>query len=438
MTLVRKVSDYGIVLVLLAVVAAFSVATIGETAADGAPGGEALAATLRGVLPAGAKVAVVTRDLAVDRAFAAALAEHAAAGKLDIVGAVHGDPSAARNLLGKLERAGVQLDAVAATPEAAAWSVLHDVADKHPKLGAVRVFSPITYRWPRFLTWDNLVNIANQSAIHAILAIGMTLVIIAGGIDLSIGSLIALSAVTATLLIRDVAGAYDATPLGMTLACLVAIGVCASFGLATGLFVTWGDMPPFIVTLAMMLIARGLAYVLAENQSIYQVPPSFSWLGRDADLAGVPNVVILMGMLYVVAHLVMTRTVLGRYIYAIGGNREAAWLSGVPVRRVLVFVYVASAALAGLGGVIQASLLRSASPTYGQYYELYVIAAVVVGGASLSGGEGRIVGTLLGTLLIVVIQVGMNMVGIESNWQMVVFGGVILGAVLLDRLKRGP
>jgi ribose transport system permease protein len=132
----------------------------------------------------------------------------------------------------------------------------------------------------------------------------------------------------------------------------------------------------------------------------------------------------------------MVQTTLGRYIYAIGGNREAAWLSGVPVRRVLLFVYVACAALAGLGGVIQASMLRSGSPLYGQYYELYVIAAVVVGGTSLSGGEGRILGTLLGTVLIVVIQVGMNMVGFDSNWQQVIFGGVILGAVLLDRLKR--
>jgi ribose transport system permease protein len=430
----RRLADYGIVLVLIVVVAAFSVATIGETAADGTPGGESLAATLRGALRPGAKIAVVTRDLAIDRAFAAALSEHAAA-KLDVVAVVHGDPSAARKLLAKLEAAGTRLDAVAATPEAAAWSVLHDIAQRHPKLGPVRVFSPITYRWPRFLTWDNLINIANQSAIHAILAIGMTFVIIVGGIDLSIGSLIALSAVTATYLIREVAGAYDATPLGMILACLAGIAVCALFGLATGLFVTVADMPPFIVTLGMMLIARGLAYVLAENQSIYQVPASFSWLGRDADIAGIPNVVVLMGVLYVLAHVMMTRTVLGRYIYAIGSNRKAAWLSGVPVRRVLLFVYVASAALAGLGGVIQASLLRSASPIYGEYYELYVIAAVVVGGASLSGGEGRIVGTLLGTLLIVVIQVGMNMVGIDSNWQKVVFGGVILGAVLLDRLK---
>jgi ribose transport system permease protein len=299
----------------------------------------------------------------------------------------------------------------------------------------VPVFAPPSYRWPAFLTKSNLFNVADQISIIAILAIGMTMVIIVGGIDLSVGSLIALAAVAATGLIRELAGATEATPIGLFLCCLVAIALCALVGVATGLTVTLPDLPAFIVTLAVMLIARGFAYILADNQSIYEVPASFTWLGRGADLGGIPNAVVLMALLYVLAHLLMTRTVLGRYLYAIGGNREAARLSGVPVRRVLVFAYVVSAALAGLGGVLQASLLRSGSPTYGQNYELYVIAAVVVGGTSLSGGEGRIFGTFLGTLLIAVIQNGMNMVGIDSNWQQVVFGTVILAAVLLDRVK---
>ncbi len=196
-------------------------------------------------------------------------------------------------------------------------------------------------------------------------------------------------------------------------------------------------IPPFIVTLAMMLVASGLAYLLAQGQSIYQVPESFVRLGRGADFLRIPNAVLLTAFLYGAAHVLMTRTVLGRRIYAVGSNREAARLSGVPVSRVLLFVYSASGLLAGLGGVVMASQLKSGSPTYGGMYELYVIAAAVVGGASLQGGEGRVLGTLIGAFIIAVIQNGMNLTGVESYTQKVVLGLVILGAVLLDTLKRG-
>jgi ribose transport system permease protein len=201
--------------------------------------------------------------------------------------------------------------------------------------------------------------------------------------------------------------------------------------------VTLFRIPSFIVTLAMMLVASGLAYILADGQSIHQVPERFIWLGRGADLPYLPNAVLLMLVLYGVAHVIMGRTVLGRYIYAVGGNAEAARLSGVPVRRVLLFAYTVSAALAGLGGVVMASQLKSGAPTYGQMYELYVIAAVVVGGTSLSGGEGKVLGTLVGAFIIAVIQNGMNLTGVESYTQKIVLGLVILGAVLLDRWKRG-
>ncbi len=160
------------------------------------------------------------------------------------------------------------------------------------------------------------------------------------------------------------------------------------------------------------------------------------WLGRGADLFGIPNAVVLMLVLYALAHVLMSRTTLGRYLYAVGGNREAARLSGVPVRRVLLFAYVASGLLAGLGGVVMASQLKSGSPTYGQMYELYVIAAVVVGGTSLSGGEGKMLGTLIGAFTIAVIQNGMNLTNVESYTQKVVLGLVILGAVLLDLLRH--
>jgi len=166
------------------------------------------------------------------------------------------------------------------------------------------------------------------------------------------------------------------------------------------------------------------------------VPDAFVWLGRGADVFGIPNAVLLMGILYAGAHVLMSSTRIGRYLYAVGGNVEAARLSGVPVRRVLLFAYVASGLLAGLGGVIMASQLKSGSPTYGLMYELYVIAAVVVGGTSLSGGEGRMLGTLIGAFIIAVIQNGMNLMGIESYTQKVVLGAVILGAVCLDKLKQ--
>jgi len=245
----------------------------------------------------------------------------------------------------------------------------------------------------------------------------------------------AFAAVLATWLIREYAGADQATALAMVLCCALAIAACALVGFGVGLLITWSDMPPFIATLGVMMMARGSAFVQADSQSIYQVPATIDWLGRDADL-GLPNVAVLMLLLYVAAHLLMTRTVLGRYIYAVGGNREAARLSGVPVPRVLWFVYILSATLAGLGGVMQASLLRSGSPTYGQDYELYAIAGVVIGGTSLRGGEGNVLGTFLGALLIAVIQNGMNMIGVNSHWQRVVFGAVMLAAVLADCWKR--
>jgi ribose transport system permease protein len=176
---------------------------------------------------------------------------------------------------------------------------------------------------------------------------------------------------------------------------------------------------------------------LAENQSVYQVPDSFVWLGRGTDLLKLPNAVVLMLVLYAAAHGVMTQTRFGRYLYAVGGNVEAALLSGVPVRRVIITAYLICGLLAGLGGIVTASLLKSGSPTYGGMYELYVIAAVVVGGTRLSGGKGTMPGTLAGAFIIAIIQNGMNLTNVESNTQKIVLGLVILTAVLVDRMRGG-
>jgi len=432
----RFLTEYGMLLVLLAVCAYYSIVTIADQPVSGAPGGEALAWDVARQVGPGAQVLIVAGDSQEDAEFVAAVEKGLSDAGIAVAEAVRGKPADARRALKKCNDSGAKLGAIATNDVVAQWSLFEDLPRKFPALGDVPVRIPRSYVWPNFLTTKNLLNVANQIAIIAIIAIGMTMVIITGGIDLSVGSLMALSAVLATLFIREVAGAEEATPLGMVLCCLAAMAICGGVGLANGALVTGLGLPPFISTLGIMLIASGYAYIFSEGQSIWQLPASFVWLGCGADLGRLPNAVALMLILYVVAHVVMSRTTLGRYIYAVGGNIEAARLSGVPVRRVLLLVYSITGVLAGLGGVILASQLKSGSPKYGELYELYVIAAVVVGGTSLSGGEGRVFGTLNGAFLIAVIRNGMNLTGVESYTQKVVLGAVIVGAVSLDRLKQ--
>jgi ribose/xylose/arabinose/galactoside ABC-type transport system permease subunit len=280
-------------------------------------------------------------------------------------------PRDARLALERASREG-RVDVVACSPAAAQWPLMADLGATIPALSKTRVLAPTSYYWPNFLKADNLLNVANQIVVIAVVAIGMTMVIITAGIDLSVGSLIALSAVAAGWMIREFAGAADAGTLGMILCCLAGIGLCAAMGLFSGGMVALFRVPPFIVTLGMMLVGSGLAYTLAGGESIYQVPESFIWLGRGTAVWKVPNSVVLMVLLFAAAHVVMSKTVLGRYIYAIGGNAEAARLSGVPVRRVVLLVYTLSGALAGLGGIITASQLKNGSPTYGLMYETCV------------------------------------------------------------------
>ena len=346
-----------------------------------------------------------------------------------------GDAREVRKVLVALNSTGQPLGAILTTHEAAQWLLFEDLAIDFPALGRPPVLSPQAYRWPDFLKARNLLNIADQIAVIAVIAIGMTLVIITGGIDLSVGSLIALSAVTCCLLIQDYGGGVAARS-GMMVACALAgIAAAASLGMLNGLLITQLRMPPFIVTLSTMLAVSGVAYMLTGGESAYQIPPAFTWLGRGTVL-GIPNSVLLLGVLYAVAHFVMTRTTGGRYLYAVGGNREASRLSGIRTERVLLAAYVCSGLLAGFGGVIMASQLQSGSPMFGQMYELYVIAAVVVGGTSLTGGRGTMFGTLIGAFMIAVIQNGMNLLRVESYLQKVVLGLVILVAVGIDQ-RRG-
>lgn len=423
-------------LVLLALAVFFSVATVREQPSTGAAAAPEVVKRIADESGKGAKVLVVAGAQPDEVAFAAAVEAGLKEIGGSVVAKVTGEPREARMALERLAAKGEAIDAIALSGLASGWLVFAAVKDDFPVLGDPGLVAPLRQRGSNFLKPDNLLNIANQIAVIAIMAIGMTLVILTGGIDLSVGSLLALAAVTAALLIREAAGAELAGPAGMILASLGAIALCGIVGWITGLFVTRARIAPFIVTLAVMLIGSGTAYRITSGESVHQIPESFIWLGRGADLFGIPNAVVLMFVLYGLAHLMMTRMVIGRHLYAVGGNRAAAKLSGIPVERVLVFAYVMSALLAGLGGVVMASQLKSGSPTYGEMYELYVIAAVVVGGTSLSGGRGSMIGTLVGAFIIAVIQNGMNLMEVESYSQKIVLGTIILGAVWADRMGR--
>ena len=435
-TLGRLAADYGIVLVLLVLCAGFSVATLADQHTGGAAGGDEFGRQLAGRYGAGIKVVIVAGTGRDDQDFADVLRGKLPAAGMDVLATCVGPPSVTRQTLTRLAAEGNRPAVIAASRAASRWTLFDDLGAKVPGVGTPRVETVVGYRWPNFLKAENLLNIANQISVIAILAVGMTFVIITGGIDLSVGSLIALSAVLATWLIRAKAGAEQATAAGMVVCCLAAILACGLVGFLNGVVIIGFAVPPFIVTLGTMLIASGAAYLISDGGSIFQLPDTFVRLGLGTDVLGIPNGVVLMGVLYLLAHIVMTRTALGRYVYAVGGNAEAARLAGVRVPAVVIFVYTLSGVLAGLGGVVVASQLKSGSPTYGQVYELYVIAAVVVGGTSLSGGEGNVLGTLLGAFLIAVIQNGMNLTGVESYTQRVVLGAIIVGAVLVDRLKH--
>lgn len=427
--LTRLLSDYGMVLVLLLLCVFFSAVTYTKQSATDPGAIDQMASTVE----IDDFVVIVSGSSENDAQFVAAmLARLSKVGGIPNPPVLHGSPREVRLELAKLSVPSHLM----CSEQAGRWLLFEDLGKEIPMLANTRVIKPRTYFFPNFLKADNLFNIANQIAVIAIVAIGMTMVIIAGGIDLSVGSLIALSAVMVSAFIRDYAGGTEASTFAMMLCCLAAILLCGCVGGFSGLMVTRFGIPPFIVTLGMMLVGSGLAYTLAEGQSISVMPDSFVCLGRGADLLSLPNAVLLMFVLYGLAHLVMSQMRLGRYIYAVGGNSEAALISGLPVQRVIAITYIISGLLAGLGGVIFASQLKSGSPTYGTMYELYVIAAVVVGGTSLSGGKGRMFGTLIGAFTIAVIQNGMNLTNVESYTQKVVLGLVILGAVLLDKLRN--
>lgn len=428
--------SYGMVGALLLLCVYFSWATYHREVPVGRDGALELASELKRTVPdsGGDRIIVVAQRDDAEVEFADTLTQELTRSGLHPTAVISGDPPTVRQALEALPD-GPGTPVVATTQACKQWGIWSVLRDRAPAYRNLRVVAPEPRGRSAFLTAGNLRNVADQISVIAIIAVGMTLVIISAGIDLSVGSLVALSAVVAASLIHRWGGA-GASFSAMLAASVLAIALCGGVGAFSGLMITAFRIPPFIATLAMMQVTSGFAFIIAQGQSIYDIAPSFTWLGRGETLLTLPNAVVLMAAVYLGAHLFMARTTVGRHIYAVGGNTEASRLSGVSTKRTLVFVYLASGLMAGIGGVVTASQLKAGAPTYGVMYELYVIAAVVVGGTSLSGGEGRIFGTLVGAFIIAVIRNGMNLVGVEAYKQKVVLGVVILLAVMLDMLKR--
>jgi ribose transport system permease protein len=287
--------------------------------------------------------------------------------------------------------------------------------------GALALLSPV------FLTPENLLNVARQVSVNAVMGAGMTFVILTAGIDLSVGSVLALAGVVMASAVK--AG------LPLALALLAGLAAGTGFGVANGVTVAYGRVAPFIVTLAMLTIARGTTLVYTGGLPISNLGAAFDWFGQG-DVFGIPVPVLVMLLVFLLSYVVLAQMVVGRYVYAIGGNAEAARLSGINVRRYTVLVYAISGLLSAVAAVILTARLDSAQPTAGTGYELDAIAAVVLGGTTLMGGEGSIGGTLLGAFLIGVLNNGLNLLNVSSFYQQVVKGLVILLAVLLDQRIR--
>ncbi|WP_404830324.1 ABC transporter permease subunit [Shouchella tritolerans] len=297
-----------------------------------------------------------------------------------------------------------------------------------PFIGLFLIILIISILNPGFLSAPNLLNVLRQVSINALIAFGMTFVILTGGIDLSVGAILAFSgAVTATLL---------SSGMDPVLAILIGLLVGAALGAINGIIIAKGKVAPFIATLATMTIYRGATLMFTDGRPVSNLGDStlFQMLGGGY-FFGIPMPAITMMISFVVLYLILKKTTFGRRVYAVGGNEEASILSGIKVDRIKIYVYSLTGFLAAIAGVILTSRLNSAQPTAGTMYELDAIAAVVLGGTSLTGGKGWIVGTLIGALIIGVLNNGLNLLGVSSFFQQVVKGSVILLAVLLDRRK---
>lgn len=285
----------------------------------------------------------------------------------------------------------------------------------------------ISFITPRFLSVSNIKNILTQVSVNAVIAVGMSFVILTGGIDLSVGSILAISGAVAASIVKSTGNLF--------LAIIVALAIGSIVGLINGILVSKGRIQAFIVTLSTMIIFRGVTYVYTNGTPISGLGQSFSSIGNMMVL-GIPIPVVFMVIVFGIAFYVLSQTRYGRYIYALGGNEDSARLSGINTDKIKTLVYVICGAAAALSGIIVTSRIGSASPNAGVGFELDAIAAVVLGGTTLVGGEGSVVGTIIGALIIGVLNNGLNLMNVSPFYQSIIKGIVILLAVMSEKKKK--
>lgn len=329
--------------------------------------------------------------------------------------------------------------------KAGSFSLVRMLLEGRAFFALIAIIAVFSFLSPNYLTVSNLLIMSSHVAIYGILAIGMLLVILNGGIDLSVGSILALAGVVAGALMQGVElpafGVILYPPVWAVVVLTCALG--AFVGAVNGVLVAWFRVPAFVATLGIMYVARGVALLMTNGLTYNNLSgrpelgnTGFDWLGFNR-LAGIPISVLVLAAIAILAGLMLSRSAFGRWLYASGGNERAADLSGVPVKRVQITVYTLSGILAAVAGLVLSSQLTSAGPTAGTTYELTAIAAVVIGGAALTGGRGTVRGTMLGAFVIGFLSDGLVIVGVSSYWQTVFTGAVIVLAVLLNSIQYG-
>ncbi|HYO80384.1 MAG TPA: ABC transporter permease [Bryobacteraceae bacterium] len=296
-----------------------------------------------------------------------------------------------------------------------------------PFVTLATLFIALAIASPHFLTSTNLSSVVRQTAVINIMALGMTLIIVSGGIDLSVGAILAMAGLLGTMAMEG------GQPIGVGL--LIGVATGAFWGLTNGVLTTRLKINPFIVTLGTLGIVRGITLIISNGLPVHNIPRGFSFLG-EGNLLGVPFVLWILLICALAMHFIMEHTVLGRYAFAIGSNAEAAWYAGIPVSFYTTAVYCIGGLLTGLAGMIEASRLMTGQPTAGQGYELQAIAAVVIGGGSLRGGEGSVTGTLVGAFIMGLLANGSDLLGISPYLQQAIIGAVIILAVSFDEIRK--
>ncbi len=280
---------------------------------------------------------------------------------------------------------------------------------------------------PTFLTYNNLFNLGRQTAINGVIALGMTFVIVTGGIDISVGSIVAICSLFLALVLK----AGMPVPLALLLMVLLSI----LLGLINGIVVFDGNVPPFIATMGMMIVARGIGMVISQARLITGLPTDFINFAQEAPL-GIPSLVIVLGVMAVISGVILHKTSFGRSIYALGSSREATRLSGINIRFITYGAYAICALMSGVAAILLTSRLASGIPTAGEGYELDAIAAAVVGGASLNGAEGSIIGTILGAFIMSTLRNGGNLLGLDPFYLQIVIGILLVATVIVDQIQK--